>query len=107
MSESLEVPGTLAGERVDRAVALLTGWSRAEVIVPRLDGWLTEEYRSKESWWADSLTTLALDLCAEKLAGDLRRLNGYLKRRTAAHPSEQSKLAQALERSAPGGCPTP
>lgn len=31
MSESLEVPATLAGERVDRAVALLTGWSRAEV----------------------------------------------------------------------------
>lgn len=30
MSE-LTVPGTLAGERVDRALALLTGWSRAEV----------------------------------------------------------------------------
>jgi 23S rRNA pseudouridine1911/1915/1917 synthase len=29
--ESLAVPATLAGERVDRAVALLTGWSRAEV----------------------------------------------------------------------------
>jgi 23S rRNA pseudouridine1911/1915/1917 synthase len=27
----LEAPVTLAGERVDRAVALLTGWSRAEV----------------------------------------------------------------------------
>lgn len=33
MSESLEVPAALAGERVDRAVALLTGWSRAEVQV--------------------------------------------------------------------------
>lgn len=31
MSESLVVPPALAGERVDRAVALLTGWSRAEV----------------------------------------------------------------------------
>jgi 23S rRNA pseudouridine1911/1915/1917 synthase len=31
MRESLAVPGALAGERVDRAVALLTGWSRAEV----------------------------------------------------------------------------
>ncbi len=29
--EPLAVPATLAGERVDRAVALLTGWSRAEV----------------------------------------------------------------------------
>ena len=28
---SFEVPGSLAGERVDRAVALLTGWSRADV----------------------------------------------------------------------------
>ena len=26
------VPGSLAGERIDRAVALLTGWSRAEVV---------------------------------------------------------------------------
>ncbi len=33
MSESLSVPSALAGERVDRAVALLTGWSRAEVQV--------------------------------------------------------------------------
>ena len=31
--ESLVVPAALAGERVDRAVALLTGWSRAEVQV--------------------------------------------------------------------------
>jgi 23S rRNA pseudouridine1911/1915/1917 synthase len=29
--ERFDVPGSLAGERVDRAVALLTGWSRAEV----------------------------------------------------------------------------
>jgi 23S rRNA pseudouridine1911/1915/1917 synthase len=31
MAEPLVVPVALAGERVDRAVALLTGWSRAEV----------------------------------------------------------------------------
>jgi 23S rRNA pseudouridine1911/1915/1917 synthase len=31
VSELLVVPGALAGERVDRAVALLTGWSRREV----------------------------------------------------------------------------
>ena len=29
--ETFTVPETLAGERIDRAVALLTGWSRAEV----------------------------------------------------------------------------
>jgi 23S rRNA pseudouridine1911/1915/1917 synthase len=29
--EALPIPASLAGERVDRAVALLTGWSRAEV----------------------------------------------------------------------------
>jgi 23S rRNA pseudouridine1911/1915/1917 synthase len=29
--EPIEVPAPLAGERVDRAVALLTGWTRAEV----------------------------------------------------------------------------
>jgi len=31
LPEPLVVPPTLAGERVDRAVALLTGWSRSEV----------------------------------------------------------------------------
>ena len=31
MHEELAVPAALAGERVDRAVALLTGWSRSEV----------------------------------------------------------------------------
>ena len=33
MSEPIVVPGVLAGERIDRAVALLTGWSRADVQV--------------------------------------------------------------------------
>jgi 23S rRNA pseudouridine1911/1915/1917 synthase len=31
MSQALAVPAALAGERVDRAVALLTGWTRREV----------------------------------------------------------------------------
>jgi 23S rRNA pseudouridine1911/1915/1917 synthase len=31
VAEELSVPESLAGERVDRAVALLTGWSRSEV----------------------------------------------------------------------------
>src|SRR4051812_12091114 len=31
LEEPLVVPAVLAGERVDRAVALLTGWSRADV----------------------------------------------------------------------------
>lgn len=31
LPETLVVPATLAGERVDRAIALLTGWSRSEV----------------------------------------------------------------------------
>ena len=31
MNELLVVPATLAGERLDRAVALLTGWTRSEV----------------------------------------------------------------------------
>src|ERR1700690_1469647 len=33
MSEPIPVPQTLDGERVDRAIALLTGWSRADVQV--------------------------------------------------------------------------
>src|SRR5262249_43252383 len=30
-AESIEIPAALDGERVDRAVALITGWSRADV----------------------------------------------------------------------------
>ena len=33
MTEPIPVPAALAGERIDRAVALLTGWSRADVQV--------------------------------------------------------------------------
>lgn len=33
MNEPIEVPAALEGERIDRAVALLTGWSRADVQV--------------------------------------------------------------------------
>ncbi len=36
--EPFVVPGTLAGERVDRAVAMLTGWTRAEVQALARDG---------------------------------------------------------------------
>jgi len=36
--EALPIPASLAGERVDRAVALLTGWSRAEVQALLADG---------------------------------------------------------------------
>ena len=46
MSESLVVPAALAGERVDRAVALLTGWSRAEVQALIDDGAVQVEGRS-------------------------------------------------------------
>ena len=31
MSEPITVPGALDGERVDRVVAMLTGWSRGDV----------------------------------------------------------------------------
>ena len=33
MTEPIPVPAALAGERIDHAVALLTGWSRADVQV--------------------------------------------------------------------------
>ena len=36
--EALAIPASLVGERVDRAVALLTGWSRAEVQALLADG---------------------------------------------------------------------
>ena len=31
MAEQYEVPAPLAGERIDRALALLTGWTRVDV----------------------------------------------------------------------------
>jgi 23S rRNA pseudouridine1911/1915/1917 synthase len=38
VSEELPVPPALAGERIDRAVAMLTGWSRSEVQVLVAEG---------------------------------------------------------------------
>lgn len=38
MAEQFEVPAPLAGERVDRAVALLTGWTRVDVQALIADG---------------------------------------------------------------------
>jgi 23S rRNA pseudouridine1911/1915/1917 synthase len=40
-AQQFVVPASLAGERVDRALALLTGWSRAEVVALMEDGAVT------------------------------------------------------------------
>jgi hypothetical protein len=83
---------------------LAAGYSHGEVVVPRLDSWLTDEYRRKESWWGQGLTSLADDLCSDKDTAALKRLHTYAEERMRAHPSEEGQLRQVLERSQPGGC---
>lgn len=86
---------------------LSKGWSRMEILSPRLDRWFTDDYRRKETWWGSSLETMAQDICADRSPSspaDLRRLHDWVEKRLAAHPSEMGSLQNAKEKSEPGAC---
>jgi hypothetical protein len=80
------------------------GWSRMDVIGPRLDRWLTEDYRKNNSWWGQNAGFIAEHLCVEKNLGDLQKLHAWVDRRIAAHASEIDPLKDAEDKSAPGAC---
>jgi hypothetical protein len=80
------------------------GWSHGEPVLARLDKWLTDDYKKKESWWGQGLGTLASDLCGDKALEELKRLHAYVDRRLQAHPSEENQLREAFDRTQPGAC---
>lgn len=81
------------------------GYAHGAPVVARLDRWLTEDVRKNQSYWPETMETMARDLCAESAVDDLKKLNAWLEQRATAHPSELRSLQNALERSRPGGCP--
>jgi hypothetical protein len=70
--------------------ALSPGWSRAAVLVPRLDGYLSDpatrlyDHQDPER----ALGTIAERLCAEGALADMAQIRAFLARRIATHPGE-------------------
>ncbi len=83
--------------------AFAPGWSHADVVVARLDSWLTEHVRRFDMWGGE-LVTLAEDICTDKSPADSAKLHAWLMARVKLHPSEQQTLDSALEKTKPGGC---
>jgi len=81
------------------------GYAHGAPVVARLDRWLTEDVRKNESYWPETMDTLARDLCSESAIDDLKKLNAWLEQRANQHPSELRQMQNALEHSRPGGCP--
>jgi hypothetical protein len=99
-----------AGDFLDlgpRAVAALPivwpafgkGWSRADVLVPRLDRFI-EDPLTRANNFQDPYETLkevVFKMRDEKATGDIGRLHAYLKKRVADHPSEERTFTTLLE----------
>jgi hypothetical protein len=84
-----------------------TGWSRMDVLSPRLDRWLSDDRYKDVQSWADALGAIGVDMCTEGSTGDVRKLHDWIDRRVHAHPSELGVLTAQAQRSA-GTCgPTP
>jgi hypothetical protein len=71
------------------------GWSRVDVLLPRLDGYLRSGGRLDE---------VATRLCHDRDPSELKRIYGWLRRRLAQHPEEGDALRKALDKTGPGGC---
>jgi hypothetical protein len=79
-------------------------FSRADVIVPRLDALVPDASAPEAGDALRSLSAITTRLCTENQTADLAKLHGYLVTRTARHPNEGSALSILTRDSAPGGC---
>jgi hypothetical protein len=77
--------------------ALSRGWSRAAILVPRLDAYLSDtrvglyDYRDP----GEAIRSIARTLCDEGNVADMAQLAAYFRNRTASHPGES--YAQAFD----------
>jgi hypothetical protein len=86
---------------------LSPGWSRAAVIVPRLDRFLDRERDvSTMAMASRSIDSIVSRMCDEHAARDIAQMHAYLERRVATHASEQKDLETILYRTTPGHCST-
>jgi hypothetical protein len=113
-----DVSPTLFGSMLDespRAVdvarvvwpALGKGWSRAEVIVSRLDRFLDEPLVRQGDGGepGKTLRSIIRRMCSEGGTVDLARLHAYLAQRAARSPADAAGLGTLVTDTAPGHCP--
>jgi hypothetical protein len=87
--------------------ALTAGWSRAAVIVPRLDRFLGLERNVCTMAMASrSVDGIVSRMCDDHAAKDIAQMHAYLERRVSTHASEQKDLETLLYRTTPGHCST-
>ncbi|HTQ41457.1 MAG TPA: hypothetical protein VMI75_01795 [Polyangiaceae bacterium] len=85
--------------------ALTAGWSRAAVIVPRLDRFLDLERNvSTMAMASRSVDGIVSRMCDDHAARDIAQMHAYLERRVSTHASEQKDLETLLYRTTPGHC---
>jgi hypothetical protein len=86
--------------------ALGSGWSRAGVIVPRLERYLDDplvrQYNFQDPWLA--LRGIVNRLCAERRLPDVAMLHARFAERAQRKPSEARAWANLVEDTAPDGC---
>lgn len=84
--------------------ALGRGYSRADVLVPRLDTLVPDASSEGATDALRSLSDVVTRLCEDKNSGDLEKLHAYFEKRAAARPSEQRAFTILRRDTAPGGC---
>jgi hypothetical protein len=83
--------------------ALGTGWSRAQVIIPRLDAWLDVLPRGRNPQGPFlALHAMFHRMCAEGATEDLLQMHLYLVERTRRHPGDA--INALADDASPEGC---
>ncbi|AKU97038.1 hypothetical protein AKJ09_03702 [Labilithrix luteola] len=84
--------------------ALSRGYSRADLLVPRLDTLVPDASSADATDALRSLSDVVTRLCEDKNTADLDKLHAYFERRATARPAEQRAFAILRRDTAPGGC---
>lgn len=85
-------------------LALAPGFSRVDVLLPRLDSFLPDATSPSAGDVLRPLSRVVGRLCDDHNAGDLAKLQSYLARRSVARPAEMRALSTLQRDTAPGGC---
>ena len=85
-------------------LGLAPRFSRAAVLVPRIDSVLTDATVPDAAGTLRALSAIVDRLCKEGNASDLAALHTYLDKRIASHPREAPPFTILKRDTAPGGC---
>ncbi|MDB4941270.1 MAG: hypothetical protein JWP97_804 [Labilithrix sp.] len=84
--------------------ALAHGFSRADVLLPRLDALLPDATSDDAPEVLRALSAIVTRLCNDRSEADLAKLHAWTARRTASRPAERPVLMVLGRDTAPGGC---